>query len=569
MKILKKVFSVQLIFILITITLAGCNSPAKSVSMSQEEWNRQLEEARTTPYGAYPETISYTLGKMTSTNMSNMPEGDTYEDNAYTRYIRSVINVQNEDVFEEIESQYNTNVSMAIAMGNLPDIMIVSDYDELTMLVENDMIEDLTASYENCITDRIKDMYASYGDELIDSVTFDGKLMALPETNITDGPNLVWLRKDWLDKLGLSEPETIQDVINIVREFIEKDPGGNGEGNTVGIVCDTELAGERGYSSEYLLDILFASYGAYPKQWIYDENGEVVYGSVTDNAKQALSEIQKLYEEKIIDSDFLIRTNANIIELIKDGRCGSFFGPWWAANNPLEAAVSEALANGEAADWQPYLIATDEDGATSYHSQNPAYKYVVVRKGYEYPEIAAKMISVMFDKIRYECTDSEEFEKYYQLNVDPTARPLSINVDYNNALQICYEELSLVLAKEKSENSLQLLEKSYYEACSAYLDNPKEASADQWAAYMSRIAACKAINDGKVRTVESLFFGTTETMKAEWWKLKEKEKEVYLKIICKEETLDYFDTFKAYWEENGGSLITQEVREKVLQRAER
>ena len=66
------------------------------------------------------------------------------------------------------------------------------------------MIEDLTVAYQNCISDRIREMYASYGEDLIDSVTFDGKIMALPETNITDGPNLVWLRKDWMDTLGLS-----------------------------------------------------------------------------------------------------------------------------------------------------------------------------------------------------------------------------------------------------------------------------------------------------------------------------------------------------------------------------
>lgn len=565
----KRAGCIGLALLLIWIYLAGCNSPANRVLVSQEEYDRQMQEAKTTPFGAYPETITYTLGKMTSTNRSNMPQGDTYEDNAYTRYIKSVINVQNEDVFEEIDKQYDTNVSMAIAMDNLPDIMLVSNYEDLQTLVENDMIEDLTASYNHCMSDRIKEMYDSYGNSLMDSVTFEGKIMAFPETNITDGPNLVWLRKDWMEKLGLSEPKTIDDVIEIVRQFITKDPGENGEGNTVGLVCDTQISGECGYSSEYLLDLLFAGYDAYPKQWIYNEENEVVYGSVTEQAKEALGAARQLYEEKIIDTDFLIRTNANIIQLIEQGKCGSFFGPWWAANNPLAAAVNTAAQTGETADWQPYLIATDHTGVTSYHSQNPAYKYVVVRKGYEYPEIAAKMISIMFDKIRYECSDSEQFAEYYQLNVEPTARPLAINVDYNNALDLCYQEISAVLAGEKSEDSLKLLEKSYYQACKAYLDNPKEATADQWAAYASRIKACSAISKGEIYVVPSLFFGTTKAMQSEWWKLQEKEKEVYLKIICGEEPLEYFDTFTAYWYENGGSQITMEVEEKVTEKSER
>lgn len=547
----------------IMLILAGCKSPAGFASNDNEEYNARMEEARTTPFGAYPETIEYTLGKMTSVNNSNMPENDTYTDNAYTRYIKSVINVQNVDVFEANDSQYDTNVSMAISMGSLPDIMVVSSQDEVEQLVEAGLIEDLTESYNNCISDRIRKMYESYGDSLKDMVTYDGKIMALPETNITDGPNLVWLRKDWMDKLGLSEPHTIYDVVNIVKHFISEDPGNNGvdasgKPNTVGLAVDTDVTGECGYSSEFLLDIIFACFGAYPKQWIMSDDGEIVYGSVTDEAKEALSYISSLYNQGVIDNDFLLRTSTNICELIENGQCGSFFGPWWAPNNPLANAVS----TNPDANWQPYLIATDSDGTTSYHSQNPCYKYVVVRKGYEHPEIAAKMISVMFDKVRFDCTDSEEFKNYYQLNVEPTARPLSINVDYNNALSICYRNIDATISGRKNPDSLELLERSFYDACSEYIKNANKTST-QWAAYMSRIKACSLIAQDNIKVVDSLYFKTTDTMKSHWWRLKAKEKEAYLKIISGEEDISYFDTFVKEWNEQGGQTITSEVRESM------
>lgn len=547
----------------IMLILAGCKSPAGFVSNDNEEYNARMEEARTTPFGAYPETIEYTLGKMTSVNNSNMPENDTYTDNAYTRYIKSVINVQNVDAFEANDSQYDTNVSMAISMGSLPDIMVVSSQDEVEQLVGAGLIEDLTESYNNCISDRIRKMYESYGDSLKDMVTYDGKIMALPETNITDGPNLVWLRKDWMDKLGLSEPHTIDDVVNIVKSFISEDPGNNGvdasgKPNTVGLAVDTDVTGECGYSSEFLLDIIFACFGAYPKQWIMNDDGEIVYGSVTDEAKEALSYINSLYNQGVIDNDFLLRTSTNICELIENGLCGSFFGPWWAPNNPLANAVSR----NPDANWQPYLIATDSDGTTSYHSQNPCYKYVVVRKGYEHPEIAAKMISVMFDKVRFDCTDSEEFKNYYQLNVEPTARPLSINVDYNNALSICYRNIDATISGRKNPDSLELLERSFYDACSEYIKNADKTST-QWAAYMSRIKACSLIAQDNIKVVDSLYFKTTDTMKSHWWRLKAKEKEAYLKIISGEEDISYFDTFVKEWNEQGGQIITSEVSESM------
>ena len=559
---LKKIISCVLIINL--LILCGCGDSGATPSTrenaeTKEEYEAALYTARTTPYGKYPEQLTYTLGKLSGANNSNLPDGETYENNAYTRLLNERLNVQNQDVFEAMDEQYTDSVTMVIAQNDLPDVMIVEDLDELQNLVDNDMIADLTDSYNNCMSDTIKNIYGSYGRDILDVVTFGGKIMAIPETNISDGPNLIWLRKDWMDALGLSAPRTLSDVEEIIRQFKEKDPGHNGAGNTVGLVCDTSLCGGCGYSSEYTLDIIFAAYGAFPKQWIYDEDGNVVYGSVQPEAKEALAHIHELYKEGILDQDFLMRTSSNLIELIVDGQCGSFFGPWWAPNNPLMQAVEQ----NKDAEWQPYLIATEKSGFTSYHTQNPSGKYIVVRKGYEYPEIACKIVSVLFDYLRYNDRDNQEIVDYYKENVDPTARPFAINVDYNNALQICYGELNHVFAGDKSADELNVLEYSYYEACESYLKDAENASAEDWAAYTSRITACKILNDGRTNKVESLYFGETETMVTDWWSLENLESDTYLKIVTGESALDEFDRFVENWYQNGGETITKEVRAEI------
>lgn len=551
----------SVIMFLVIFIQAGCGSKSTTSEPSDTDFAEQMQEASTTPYGKYPELVTYTLGKLTGSNNSNMPESDTYEDNAYTRFLRDFLNIQNKDVFEEADEQYDSSVSMAIQSGNMPDIMIVSDIDDVNMLVEYDMIEDLTQAYDNCMSERIKEIYAGYGDSIKNLITFDGKIMAIPETNIDDGPNLIWLRKDWMDKLGLAAPKNLSDVEYIIKQFIEKDPGENGPGNTVGLVCDPSLCGGCGYSSEYLLDIVFAAYGAFPKQWIEGKDGKVVYGSIQPEAKNALAHINEMYETGILDNNFLLRTSSNIIELVVNGQCGSFFGPWWAPNNPL----MEAVGTDPEADWQPYLIETDGDGSTSYHSQQPSYKYVVVRKGYEHPEVACKIVSVLFDYVRYEENDNDDFKKYYQDNVDPTARPLAINVDYSDALSICYSEIIDVLNGTKDESELPILEKSYYESCKAYLDDPDNATTEQWSAYMSRIKACEIISNASLREVPSLFFSETGMMQSDWWKLEELENKTYLRIVTGELPVDEFDIFVSKWNENGGSLITREVRDALAE----
>lgn len=552
--------------------LAGCaqsdadgmaaESGAEDLNVDAElsgEEQAAWETAAATPYGKYPSLVTYTLGKMNGENNSNMPEGDTYEDNVYTRYLKETLNIQNIDIFEENQDQYTTNVKMAISAKQLPDVMIVEDKETLQRLVDEDLIADLTEAYENCASEGIRAMYDSYENSAVDTAVFDGRLMALPEPNFVDGPNLLWLRKDWLEQLGLEEPVTVTDVEEIVRAFIREDPGGNGEGNTIGLVCHSDLTGENGYNYEFQLDPIFSFFDAYPKQWMLDEEGNVVYGSVQPQAKEALAHIHELYEEGVLDQNFMLRSMSNIAELIIEGKCGSFFGPWWAPNNPL----MDAKAADPEAVWEPYLIATTQDGKTRYFDQRPSYKYVVVRKGFEHPEIVFKMASVMFDKMRYEDNENSELETYFQLNVDSTARPIAINIDYSNALYQCYVQVNAALNREIDPDELQILEHSYYVLCEAYLKHPEEAAKEEWAAYVSRIRACALLQEENLEVISPVFSGETKTMTDEWWKLEELEKKAYLEMISGEKDMDYFETFVEEWKSQGGEQILKEVQEQL------
>lgn len=540
------------------MVLGGCaenSEPDGNAKDMESAEGDTLENAKTTPYGRYPETITYTLAKMTAANNSNLPEGDTYEDNAYTRLICEVINVQNKDVFENSGDTYTAGISTMIATGESADIMVVDQKTMYTMQ-KNDQLADLTDVYKTCASDRIKEIYESYGSDIFQSCTFDGKLMALPETNISDGPNLLWVRKDWLESLRLAEPETIEDVKTIALAFAKENPGEQKTGN-IGLACSTSLYGGTGISSEYGMDLIFASNNAWPGRWRMDGNGTPLYGSIQAGVKEALGMLADWYQEGVLDPDFLIRTSDDIADLIVQGRCGIFFAPWWAPNNPLW----QCHETDPDADWQPYLIQTGEDGSVKYCNEKLTGNYVVVRKGYEYPEIVPKVLSVMFDYMRYSYDDPDgEFQSYYTGNVDPTARPLAMNLDYNDALTICYENLQAALNGEKSEDDLELLEKSYEKVCRSYLKNPEKASAEEWSAYQSRITACALLKNEKIQRVDTLYPNRTRITEEYRYSLKELESETFLKIIRGEAELSAFDDFVQEWHKAGGDEMMKEMK---------
>lgn len=45
----------------------------------------------------------------------------------------------------------------------------------------------------------------------------------------------IWIRTDWLEKLGLQPPKTMEDVLTISAAFVEKEPDGNGKKDTFGL----------------------------------------------------------------------------------------------------------------------------------------------------------------------------------------------------------------------------------------------------------------------------------------------------------------------------------------------
>lgn len=539
----------------VLLSFSSCKNQEKPQEEREAKTeDREWEEAENTPYGKYPELVTYTLGQMSGANNSNLPEGNTYEDNAYTRYLRKMLNIQNESVHMEREERYDEYVNILVKDHTLPDVLVVSDRETLHELVENDLVADLTDVYESCTSPRIKEMYDSYGGELLEGGMFDGRLMAIPETVIDHGPCLLWLRKDWMEELDLAEPKTLEEAFTIIEEFKKNRMGTEPGEEPIGLLCDTSLVGTT--STNYSVEPVFDSFGAFPQRWIMDEYGGVVYGSVTGETKEALGYLNQLYERGILDTDFALRAQNNLRDIVVEGKCGAFFGLWWTPNNPL----MDTYDRDGTAEWEPYYLTEDALNGSQRFTTFRDNKYVVVRKGYEHPEIVMKIISVLFDYTRYEAKDADEVNSYFALNVDPTARPLVINVDYYEATYKVTENIRKALNGKISVNSLSAIEKSYYAACSNYLEG-RNVTAEDWAAYKSRISAVGLLIDGDYKPPVRKYLEDTDGEIPE--ALKTLEKNTFIQIIMGKKPLDYFDEFVELWYEQGGKELTEQVREDV------
>ncbi|MCR5607030.1 MAG: extracellular solute-binding protein [Treponema sp.] len=148
--------------------------------------------------------------------------------------------------------------------------------------------------------------------EVCKSLTIGGKLIGIYKARDI-GRYGMGYRKDWAEKLGLSEPKTIEDVYNMMYAFTYKDPDGNGLQDTYGLaMCK--------YTGPF--DIIQAWFGA-GNGWT-EQNGRLIPIHQTKEYKEALDWMKKMYEDGLIAPDWAVRDTATWADQVKKGEAGMF-----------------------------------------------------------------------------------------------------------------------------------------------------------------------------------------------------------------------------------------------------
>ncbi|MFD0711425.1 extracellular solute-binding protein [Paenibacillus sp. GCM10027626] len=502
------------------------------------------------PFDRYDQPVTLTLGKMVSTQNTNLPSGDTVDKNEYYRYIEKKLNVKvTHDWQVETPDAYAQKLSVSIASRQLPDAFIV-DEKQLHQLVEADLIEDLTQVYATTASPLVKSYYESYGDRVLSRATFDGKLMAFPDTQIAGQHILTWIRQDWLDNLKLKTPETLDELAAVAKAFVENDPDGNNRKDTYGFVGSSALSG---WGTFFGFDPIFGAMHAYRGQWLRDASGNVSYSSILPEMKIALAKLHEFYRDGILDKEFAIRGDQN--ELVASGKVGIVFAPWWIPY----AAFADTIKNDPKAEWIPHSAPLDADGKFNIYDQNPTAKFLVVKKGYAHPEAIAKVLNVEYEGMRGR--DPESRDIYKGMNVSWTNWPFNLQLDFENIVYDSYLELKKAL-DAKDPSSLNEQYKPWYEAVMKNNQNPKKDVA-AWAEATARTFAAPETKSDKIDIVRNVFFGQTKSMELKWATLQKLESETFLKIILGEEPADKFDDFVKDWKRLGGDQITQEVADAI------
>ena len=549
--------------------LAGCGKTSEENTQTTAVSEAEGTAKEDLPLSKYPETVTVHLGGSLNPN-AKIPDGMSYDDNSYTRFLKDDLNIEVVYDWVASSSDFDEKMNLCIGSGTIPELMNVNA-TQYRALVKYDMIQPLDQYFDDYASDALKGYVESGGEELKKCISNDkGEMMAIPAPNITaSGINEMWIRQDWLDNLGLEAPRTWDELVTVAEAFVTQDPDGNGEADTIGILGPSNSDHMNAIGgNQYGLDPLFSRFQSYPQYWLQDEDGTVKYGSIQPETRTALEKIQKLYTDKLIDPEMLVRNDS--MEPLLAGKVGIFFGPWWCGYT-----VADATLAGEA-DWRAYFTPLAEDGNYYTHMAEPTTKYVVASKSCKNPEAAFKIINYQIASGQQWVADGITSSTGLGIS---DFYPLYNVYDNADEIETSYDALTKYLAGEITMDdvdfSRHILLKNDMEAVTELKKEPyDDFSLDKWnldsdiaETNLPRLVSilvgeAPSVND-KYIPVYNAYNGQTETMQTKWANLKKMEEETFAKIVMGKADISEFDTFVENWKNQGGDQILKEINDEL------
>jgi putative aldouronate transport system substrate-binding protein len=276
------------------------------------------------------------------------------------KIIRDKLNINLKYVIVPTGTDGETKVNAAAAANSLPDLLqMVSAKSDTRGALLKLQKQGLVAPLDKLMPLMPERVKKHYNDPLLLSlVTFDGALYGLPEPPPLPKREGLAIRKDWLDKLGLKAPTTLDELFDVAKAFTEKDPDGNGKNDTFGWggFVNGSGIGDR-------FDSIFGAYGV-PHVWKFTDAASFGLNVRDPNYPKALAYMKKLVDAKVIDPDWPTVKRDEFRARWKQGKFGIMWEDFAALSTQSNYAPFDK--NFPNAEWIPLPAPKGPDGKAFY-----------------------------------------------------------------------------------------------------------------------------------------------------------------------------------------------------------
>ncbi|GIP36654.1 extracellular solute-binding protein [Paenibacillus sp. J2TS4] len=512
---MKRIIFIKISAILLLAGLTGCAS------------NTEVKEGKPNPSGAAggEQAPALRIGQTTAGQQYIEASPDINKDK-YVEKIRELsgINIRIDPLIPW--QDYKQKMNLLFAGGDLPDLLqtqginvaeVAPAVDHGALLPLNDLIEEYGPNLKKNIPEEAWNS---------PKVSKDGKIYGIPQSMFVRNDNVVYVRKDWLDALGLENPTTVDDYIEMLRAFKEGDPNGNGKPDEI------PYSGRANFA---FTNIFFGAYDVIPDGWKYEDD-QLVPNFIRPGIKDALEVYKLLYQEKLLDNEFMVQQGKDWDAKIKGQ---GTVGMWQHAATYPDKWLMEVQANTPSAEIVILPAPVGPDGKGGANRGSSVGMVYVIPKSNENPEIAIKYLDWLFSD------EAKQFLTYGMEGQNYTMEGNKAIYKYPESQEEIYEEQMYNIFLDYMGQR--------------YLEN-QDFMAGRNQGELIVEAMTIANNEGRVN--DGLDMPALPTMQARpelaydglWMQFA-------AKVITGEESLDGFNKFVEDWKKRGGNELIKEATE--------
>ncbi|OWR29051.1 sugar ABC transporter [Saccharibacillus sp. O23] len=530
--------------------LSGCGGGASGEKTAESSDTPTVENAYKEKYDP-PVTLTTAWGINPIAKFKN---GESIENSVATKWAKEKFGIEIKSLWSVTDTNgaFVTKMRLAMSSGQeMPEIVTVGDDLLAQDLIDSGMYQEAGPLFDKYASDTWKKAM-ELDPNIWNPYTRDGKRMGIPILDYAyNNDYLLWIRQDWLDKLNLQAPKTIDELEKVMDAFKNQNPDGLKPDQVIPLSLGFKTS-----MNTWMGDPswIFGAYGTLPQQWNLTADGKLEYGSVNPAMKQGLAKLNEWHAKGYIPAEAALWDENKTSEPAVAGTAGIIPGPYWMSGWPLQ----DTAKNVPTAVWKPIMIPTGPDGTAMRHGTKFSNGVILIKKDMKHPEAFFTYQNYLFDNY----ADPKPGSPYdyglfegYDYKLDDKGRPIPgeqidggyVNVTLyllvHDGARIPDAQMKALMNLADGKEPVTKLEKD------VALNYGKETP-----------AAAKILLAQEEISKKNLFTGpTTATMKSRLDYLNKMENQVFNEIIYGKSSMDAFDAFVKSWNSGGGEKITQEV----------
>jgi len=551
------------VIMLVVLVLSACsgnknNESNEGASVSPSQAASQSPAASGTSDASAAPTLPYdppvTITDYVCDPGAVFPDGESSTDNVHTRWAKNELGIEIKPLWiaPSADGACENKMRLDLASGaKLADVIGSFNYSFLGDFIASGQFQPIDEAFNQYASDLFKQGYESHPDIWANG-KIDGQQMILPflQTAYQNDP-VLWIRTDWMDKLGLQPPKTMSELVSMMETIKNSDPDGNGKNDTIPLA----LALKEDYfnmmgDAQWVLgnNGALSGYGHPQSVWL-EKDGQLVNADLQPEIKQGLSVLKDWIDKGYVEQDAAMKNTFDAGQLFTSGQAFMIPAAYWVPRWPFSSDFTDKNAV-----YQAFPLPTADDGK-AMHLQSPMLGAgMIVNKDF-------KRLDALFAYINriWEYTDPKpgsEFEYGfadgydYKKNSDGT-----VTYDFEPK----YEPITWGLASKPQLPDTEL--KFYYD----YLNNnvqPSNNLEKGWAEDKVVLQAGAAAYAQRDSAIANAYKGPdTPTMKEKGAVLQKIVMDAYTKILYGKEPIESWDAMVEQYNKQGGEQLAKEVNE--------